>query len=126
MGRTTANELREGMHVTVDGEPCRIRKLSTSMPGKHGHAKKKLEVQGIFDEKKRTVTYGSHDEVEVPDVQRNDAQVVSVEGDTAQIMDLDTYETHTVLRGDHDLDSGDEILYVASGDKRKILGPKED
>lgn len=126
MARRTANELSEGMYVTVDGEPCRIRKESTSMPGKHGHAKKKLEVEGVFDGKRRTVTYGAHDEVETPDVERNDGQVVSVEGDVVQIMDLDSYETHEVKREDLNLENGDEVIYVASGDRKKIDQVKEE
>lgn len=126
MARISANELNEGMHIEVEGEPCVVRKESTSMPGKHGHAKKKLEVEGVFDGKKRTLSLGVHDEVDVPDVSRNDAQVVSVEGDVAQLMDLTTYDTFEVKTGGLELENGDEVVYVNAGDCYKVEGIKEE
>lgn len=125
MSRRTANELSRGEYVEVEGEPCVVRRESTSMPGKHGHAKKKLEVAGLFDGRRRTLSLGVHDEVEVPDVRRNDAQVVSVQGGVAQLMDLDSYETFDVETGDLDLENGDEVMYVASGDRHRIYERRE-
>jgi len=126
MSRRTANELKKGMYVTIEDEPCLIKKESTSMPGKHGHAKKKLEVEGVFDGKKRSVSFGAHDEVEVPEVQRNDAQVVNVEGDVVQLMDLDTYDTFEVKKGGLELENGDEVVYIKAGDRRRIDETKEE
>ncbi|MCH8329470.1 MAG: translation initiation factor IF-5A, partial [Nanoarchaeota archaeon] len=48
---------------------------------------------GIVDEKKRIVVMPGHDNVEVPIIEKKSAQVLSIQGDTANVMDSETYET---------------------------------
>ena len=48
---------------------------------------------GILDGKKRNLVLPGHDMVEVPIVEKKTAQVLSVHGDTANVMDSETYET---------------------------------
>src|SRR2546427_2335350 len=42
-------ELKVNRYVVIDEEPCRIISIQMSKPGKHGEAKARLEVVGLFD-----------------------------------------------------------------------------
>ncbi|MBI3033785.1 translation initiation factor IF-5A [Candidatus Woesearchaeota archaeon] len=88
-----ANSLKEGSYLVIDGAPCRISTIQISRPGKHGHAKMRIEGVGIVDDKKRVIVLPAHDNVEVPIIEKKNAQVLSVSGNSANVMDLDTYET---------------------------------
>lgn len=117
------SELKEGNIIEVDGEPCKISNISSSMPGKHGHAKYTIEAIGLFDEKKRYVKESSEAKIGIPDVEIQNGQVISLSVDSAQIMDLSSYETFEIsipeeMKGD--LNEGDEIKYVESMGRKKI------
>jgi len=45
-------ELKVNRYVVIDDEPCRIISIQMSKPGKHGEAKARLEVVGLFDGQK--------------------------------------------------------------------------
>ncbi len=77
----------------MEDAPCKISKMDRSAPGKHGHAKYRLEAVGILDNRKRTTIMSGHNKVQVPIIEKKDAQVLSVSGDKVQVMDLETYET---------------------------------
>ena len=85
--------LKKGDTIILDSAPCRITDLATSRPGKHGHAKVNLTAVGILDGKKRNTVMPGHDRVEVPIIIKKSAQVLSVGGNKANVMDTETYET---------------------------------
>ncbi|MFB6102382.1 MAG: translation initiation factor IF-5A [Haloplanus sp.] len=115
-------ELQEGSYVMMDDAPCKINSYSTAKPGKHGSAKARIEGTGVFDGKKRSLSQPVDAKVWVPIVERKGGQVVSVSGDDAQIMDLDTYETFTMrIPEDEDLSPDDEIEYLEYEGQRKIV-----
>jgi translation initiation factor 5A len=116
-------KLREGRFIIIDGEPCRIVGYSTSAPGKHGHAKAKIDAISFFDGQKRTVIKPTSAKVEVPIVKRGNAQVLAVVKNNAQLMDLTTYETFELpvpmeLRGE--IKEGVEVEYIEALGRRKI------
>jgi translation initiation factor 5A len=114
-------ELQEGSYVMMDESPCEINHYSTAKPGKHGSAKARIEGEGVFDGKKRSLSQPVDAKVWVPIVERKGGQVVSVEDNDAQIMDLDTYETFTMrIPEDEDLQPDDEIEYLEYEGQRKI------
>lgn len=88
-----AGTLKEGSYILIDGAPCRISSTDTSKSGKHGHAKVRIVAIGLLDEKKREVVMPAHDNVEVPLIDKNTAQVLSVTGDMANVMDETSFET---------------------------------
>lgn len=67
--------------------------MATSVSGKHGAAKARLEAIGIFDNKKRSIVKPANAEIEVPTIEKKTGQVIAIIGKEAQIMDLETYET---------------------------------
>ena len=85
--------LQKGSYVVLEGAACRVTDTQVSRPGKHGHAKVRLTGVGLIDEKKRVIVAPGHDAVDVPIIDKLTAQVLSVQGDTANVMDSETYET---------------------------------
>lgn len=116
-------QLREGGYVIIDDEPCEIVSISISKPGKHGAAKARIDAIGIFDGQKRSIVQPVTAKVYVPIVERKRAQVISVVGETAQLMDLETYETFELQVPESmrdKIEPGKEIFYIESLGKRKI------
>ncbi len=89
----SVGSLKKGDTIIIDGIPCKIVDTSTSRPGKHGHAKVNMMAVGMLDGKKRNLVMPGHDKVEVPIVEKKNAQVLSISGDIANVMDSETYET---------------------------------
>jgi translation initiation factor 5A len=89
----SVGSLQKGSYIVLEGAACRVVDMQVSRPGKHGHAKVRLTGVGLVDEKKRIVVMPGHDNVEVPIIEKKSAQVLSVQGDTANVMDSETYET---------------------------------
>ena len=91
--KASVGSLQKGSYVIVDGHACRVADTQTSRPGKHGHAKVRMSAVGLIDGKKRVVVMPGHDQVDVPIVEKKNAQILSIQGDTANVMDTESYET---------------------------------
>ncbi len=89
----SVGSLQKGSYIVLENAACRVVDTQVSRPGKHGHAKVRLTAVGIVDEKKRIVVMPGHDNVEVPIIEKKSAQVLSVQDDTVNVMDSETYET---------------------------------
>jgi translation initiation factor 5A len=115
-------ELSEGGYVLVDDVACHINSISKSKPGKHGSAKARVEVVGVFDGQKRNFTQPVNATVRRPIVERKSGQVLSVSGDEAQVMDLDSYATVTFRLPDGvAVAPDDEIDYLDYDGQRKVV-----
>ena len=88
-----ANQVQKGSFIILGGVACKVVDVEISKPGKHGHSKVRISAIGLVDEKKRIEVMPGHDNVEVPIIEKRNAQVLSVQGDTANVMDSETYET---------------------------------
>ncbi len=88
-----AKELKEGKYILIDDIPCRVVGIDTSKPGKHGAAKMRVTAIGVFDGQKKQWLGPSDQDVEVPVIDRGNAQIVSLNGKVAQLMDTVTFET---------------------------------
>lgn len=89
----SVGSLKKGSTVVIDGAACRVTDIQTSRPGKHGHAKVRLTGVGLIDDKKRVVVMPGHDKIDSPIIDKRNAQVLSISGDTANVMDMESYET---------------------------------
>lgn len=106
--------LKKGDTLIIDNAPCKVTDLATSKTGKHGHAKVNLTAVGILDGKKRQLVMPAHDKVEVPIIEKKSAQVLSIAGNKANVMDTESYETFEIgipeeLLGQ--VKEGQEVLY---------------
>ncbi|MCL5008021.1 MAG: translation initiation factor IF-5A [Candidatus Marsarchaeota archaeon] len=122
MQRESVKKLKSGRYIIIDGIPCRVVNIETSSPGKHGAAKVRITAIGIFDGQKKTILKTSHDDVDVPILKKTKAQVVSITGNNAQLMDPDTYEIYELpipedLQGK--FSSGSELEVV------EVMGQKQ-
>jgi translation initiation factor 5A len=89
----TAHEAKPGTTIMVDGEACTVRSNDISKTGKHGASKCRMEAIAIFSGKKKVVAVPGHDRFDVPLIEKKKAQVLSVSGDKASVMDLESFET---------------------------------
>ena len=90
---SAANNVQKGSFIVLEGAACKVVDVEISKPGKHGHSKVRISAVGLVDDKKRIVVMPGHDNVEVPLIEKRTAQVLSVHGDMANVMDSETYET---------------------------------
>ena len=116
---------RPGSYVLIDNEPCIVTSLAVSKPGKHGEAKARLEAVGIFDGVKRSIVKPGDYRIQVPVIEKRAAQVLAIAGETAQLMDLETYETLEAKIPEEFKDKiseGREVLIWKWGNKVIIKG----
>lgn len=117
----SAKELKIGKYILLDEVPCRVVSIEKSKPGKHGAAKMRVVAIGVFDGQKKNWLGPSDQDIEVPIIERNNAQIVSINGTVAQLMDTQTYETFEVEIPDEmraDAEAGKEVeLLIAMGKK---------
>jgi translation initiation factor 5A len=92
----SAKDLKEGKYVIIDDIPCRVVNIEKSKPGKHGAAKMRVTAIGVFDEQKKVLLVPSDADIEVPIIERKTAQIVSMSGNTAQLMDTESFETYEI------------------------------
>ena len=108
-------ELKEGRYVIIDDEPCVIKSIAKSKPGKHGAAKARVDAVGIFDGQKRSIVQPVTAKVYVPIVERKSGQVLTIGDTSAQLMDMNDYSTIDVPITDSDrekLEEGKEVSYL--------------
>ncbi len=107
-------DLKPGRYVVIDGIACKVTKIDTSKPGKHGHAKCRVEAVGLIRGEKKVVVLPGHDKVDSPLIEKKSAQVLSVHGETANVMDEENFETFD-LKIPEDLEDkiepGVKVLY---------------
>jgi len=116
-------ELKEGRYINIDNEPYKIVSMSTSKPGKHGEAKARIEAVGVFDEGKRSVVFPVKHKVQVPKIDKRQAQIIAIMGDELQLMDMETYETFQMSIDDEfkdKLEQGKTIQYLFTMGRKKI------
>ncbi len=106
--------LKIGSYVVVDGVACTVKSIQVSRPGKHGHAKSRIEAVGIIDGQKKIFIKPNHDKMESPIIEKETAQVISISGDSASVMDLKSYETFDIKVPDElkeDIAEGVNVIY---------------
>lgn len=78
--------LRKNGHVVLKGRPCKVVEMSTSKTGKHGHAKVHLVGIDIFTGKKYDELSPSTHNMDVPNVSRNEYQLLNVDDGFLSLM----------------------------------------
>ncbi|MGC8850225.1 MAG: translation initiation factor IF-5A [Candidatus Bathyarchaeia archaeon] len=120
--------LKPGQYIIIDDEPCRIVEYEKSKPGKHGAAKARIVGIGIFTGQKRSIVSPVDAKVEVPVIEKRTGQVISLLGDTLQLMDMETYETFEAPIPEEEelktLTTGSEVEYWRILGKVKVVRRK--
>ena len=110
----SVGSLKKGDTIIIDGAACKITDTTTSRPGKHGHAKVNMMAVGLLDGKKRNMIMPGHDKVEAPIIEKKNAQVLSISGNNANVMDTENYETFDLEIPEElkeQVTEGKEVLY---------------
>lgn len=120
--------LKVGSYIIIDNEPCRIVSYDHSKPGKHGSAKARVAAMGVFDGSKHSLVSPVSANVEVPLINKRNGQVISISGDTLQIMDLETFQVFDTSAVEEEIRSklrqGGEVEYWQVLDRVKIVRVK--
>lgn len=87
-----ATEMRVGVHLMIDGVAYQVKKMDISKTGKHGHAKVRFEAISVMTGKKKVAVVPGHDKFEVPMIDKRNAQVLSIHGENASLMDSESFE----------------------------------
>ena len=111
--------LKVGSYIIIDGEPCRIVSYDHSKPGKHGSAKARVAAIGVFDGSRHSMVSPVSANVEVPLINKKSGQIISMSGQTLQIMDLETFEVFETSAVDDEI--RDKIAQVSEVEYWKVL-----
>jgi translation initiation factor 5A len=118
--------LKEGGFVIIDDVPCVVTAIAVSKAGKHGAAKARVTAMGIFDKQRRVIVKPGGSKVDVPLIDKRNAQVIAKTGDgRVQIMDLTDFSyTEVEVPEGMGLSEGDEVLVWRFGDYIMVKGKK--
>ncbi len=122
-----AGDLRPGSYLILDSIACVVKDVQTSKTGKHGSSKCRIEAVGIINRQKKIHMCPSTDNVEVPIIEKKNAQVLSVHGETATVMDNDTFETFDLKIADElkeKVKEGSIVNYWIILDEKIIMDAK--
>jgi translation initiation factor 5A len=121
-----AGDLKEGSYALIEGEPCQIKGVEKSKPGKHGAAKIRATGMGIFRDVKKTLLKPVDADVEIPIIEKGDAQVVAIMGDRIQIMDTKDYSINEIEKPKDvpGITSGSEVQYIKWGSLIRVVSKK--
>ena len=108
--------LKIGQYLIIDGEPCKIVEFEKSKPGKHGSAKARIVGISAFTGQKKNLISPVDARTEVPMIDKRTGQIISISGNTLQLMDMESYQTfETPMPDDSDLSAslsaGVEVEY---------------
>jgi translation initiation factor 5A len=118
-------QLKEKQYIIIDDVICKIDTMTKSKPGKHGAAKMRLTATAVFTGQKTNLLKPTNATVEVPVIDKGNAQIIADIGDKYQIMDTTNYQTYDVNKGDFKgLVAGNEVEYMKAGDLIKIVRKK--
>merc|ERR1712232_1384234 len=119
----SAGSIRKGSHMLIKGFPCKVVEVTTSKTGKHGHAKASITGTDIFTGKKYEDSVPTSHNVDCPNVEKKEYQLISVEGDYVTIMD-DAGEMREDLRmppGDDNEELRKKIQKALDDDRDSLL-----
>jgi len=124
MRQVDVGSLKKGSYVMIDDHPCIVTDISTAKTGKHGATKAHVTATGIFDKKRREFIGPTDTKVFQPIVEKRAGQVLSIAGDNAQLMDVETFETLNAripedLQGQ--LIEGGQVVYWKVGEQVMVM-----
>lgn len=119
----SAKDLKRGKYMIIDDIPCRVVEIEVSKSGKHGSGKMRVTAIGVFENQKKTWLGPSDSDIEVPIIERKNAQVVTVSGNSAQVMDTKTYEVYDITVPEDlvgQVNAGEEVEILEALGKRSM------
>lgn len=115
MGAYTTNEIRGGMKVMIDGDPCAIVDNEFVKPGK-GQAFNRIKYRNLKTGRVVERTYKSGDSIDSADVVDIDAQFLYSDGNEWHFMCGETFEQYVM----NETQVGDTKLWLREQDQCKL------
>lgn len=109
-----ASQVKAGTHIIHEGDVYVVKSVEKSKAGKHGHAKVRMSVENIISGNKKSLVMPGDDKMKSPIINKKIAQVISINPDSVQLMDKESYEVfETKIPNSEEiggeLASGDEV-----------------
>ncbi len=123
---TEISKIKKGGYIINDGEAYRVINIQHSKAGKHGHGKYRVDAVSLLGGKKISIVKGSGHKIDVPIIEKHNAQVLTITEHTetinnetvvkkiANVMDSDSYETFDLeipKELEDQVKEGSKILY---------------
>jgi len=112
--------LRKNGFVVIKNRPCKIVDMSTSKTGKHGHAKVHLVAIDIFTGKKLEELCPSTHNMDVPNVRRQEYQLLDVTDDGFLSLMSDDGTTKDDVKVPDGSECGDKIKKLFQDEGKDI------
>ena len=77
-----AGQIRKGGYIMIKGKPCKVKDVSVSKTGKHGHAKCKFAASDIFTGATCEELCPSTHSIDVPVVTKKDWMITGIQDET--------------------------------------------
>jgi translation initiation factor 5A len=87
-----ATELKVGSYALFDGETCVIKSVDVSKTGKHGAHKCRFDALAVISGKKKCLMMPGNDRVEIPMIDKRQAQVLALTPTGVSVMDSVSFE----------------------------------
>jgi translation initiation factor 5A len=114
------NKLRKGGYVMLEGRPCRVVDITKSKTGKHGHAKAGIAGSDLFTGRRYEAHLPTSHDIEVPLVERQDYQLINIDGKATQLLDLQGNMREDVEIGEGEVDERIQAMFD-SGEAEEII-----
>jgi len=122
-----AGNLKIGSYVIFGGIACTVKSIQTSKTGKHGSAKCRIEAVGLINGEKKIEIHPGSENIDIPIIEKKNAQVLSISGDSANVMDNETFETFDLKIPEeqkYKVREGSVVQYWVILDQKVIMGVK--
>ena len=122
-----ASDLERGKYFMYQGGIYKVNRKEVVAYGTHSHTKLKLYIQDLEGKGEKVINLSHTDRVDIVDIIKKTAQVISKTPQIIQIMDTHSYETFDV-KVDPELkeqiNEGDEVIFVHYNNMVKVLEKK--
>ena len=118
-----AKHVKKGNYIMMEEFPSIANSNDISRPGKHGHAKCRMTVTGIIDNKKRVLIAPGELKIDTVPVDKRQGQIVSINDEHIQLMDVASYEMIDAIKAEdfkNAINEGDNVEYWVVGKKNVI------
>ena len=116
----STNQFKQGLKISIDGEPCSIISHEFHKPGK-GQAVMRTKLYNLRTQKVWERTFKSGESVEAADVQEKEYQFLYVEGTNYVFMDQNTFEQIEEFRAFELLRTGLDRTHYLCVKEAKII-----
>jgi translation elongation factor P/translation initiation factor 5A len=125
---SNASDVERGNFIEHNGELLQVVRKEVISVGTHSHSKLKFYVVGLEGKGEKSIVLAHNDKVEILDIIRKTAIVLSKSPQKIQIMDTVSYETldaecePSIMQ---EINEGDEVIYISYNGIVKVLHKKK-